>query len=74
MLAVAPAARGRGVGEALLRHALAVFAADGIDKLVLSTLPGMTAAHRFYLRHGFAAAPHRDWSPLPGVRLLAFER
>lgn len=74
MLAVTPPARGRGVGDALVRHALAVFTADGIDKMVLSTLPGMTAAHRLYVRHGFAPAPHRDWSPMPGVQLLAFER
>ncbi len=57
-----------------MRHALAVFAAGGMDTAVLSTLPGMAAAHRLYVRNGFAPAPHRDWSPTPGVQLLAFER
>jgi ribosomal protein S18 acetylase RimI-like enzyme len=37
MLAVAPQARGRGVGEALVRHTLDLFAADGIDVVALSS-------------------------------------
>jgi hypothetical protein len=32
----------------------------------------MRAAHAIYERLGFTRAPERDWSPLPGVRLLAF--
>jgi ribosomal protein S18 acetylase RimI-like enzyme len=73
MLAVAPGARGRGVGEALARHAIARFAEDGVHTMVLSSLARMHAAHRIYERLGFVRAPGRDWSPMPGVELLAYE-
>jgi hypothetical protein len=32
----------------------------------------MSSAHRVYERHGFRRAPERDWSPVPGVDLIAF--
>jgi len=32
----------------------------------------MRAAHRIDRRLGFARVPERDWSPLPGVELVAF--
>jgi hypothetical protein len=32
----------------------------------------MTSAHRIYERLGFRRAPERDWSPVPGVDLMAF--
>ncbi|MEP6817500.1 MAG: GNAT family N-acetyltransferase [Marmoricola sp.] len=73
MLAVAPTAQGRGVGEALVRHAIDRFVATGSEAMVLSTLPGMAAAHRIYERLGFERAPDRDWSPLPGVQLIAYQ-
>ena len=72
MLAVAPAAQGQGVGEALVRHVLDRFREEGAAAVVLSTTPGMTAAHRLYERLGFARCPERDWSPLEGVELLAY--
>ena len=54
MLAVAPAARGRGVGEALVRLCLDRFRADGCRaRSCISTLAEMTAAHRLYERLGF---------------------
>ena len=37
-----------------------------------SSLPEMRAAHRIYERLGFRRAPERDWSPVPGVRLVSF--
>jgi len=39
---------------------------------VLSSLPAQTPAHALYGRLGFRRTPHRDWSPAPGVDLLAF--
>ena len=72
MLAVAPEARGRGVGEALTRHVLAVCADAGESAVVISSLAEMTAAHRVYDRLGFRRLPERDWSPLDGVDLIAF--
>jgi len=72
MLAVAPAAQGQGVGTALVDLVLDRFRADGARAVVMSTLPVMMAAHRIYERAGFVRDPERDWSPLPGVDLLAF--
>lgn len=72
MLAVAPQARGRGVGEALVRHCIERSRDAGDRGMVLSSLPQMTAAHRLYARLGFSRLPARDWSPVPGVDLLAF--
>jgi len=72
MLVVDPAARGRGVGELLVNDCLARARAAGKRRMVLSTDPRMTAAHRLYQRLGFARLPERDWSPVPGVDLLVY--
>ena len=72
MLAVGPAAQGRGVGTALLRRVLDDSRRAGKHGVVCSSLPVMRAAHRIYERVGFERAPERDWSPVPGVELLAF--
>ncbi|WP_028062377.1 GNAT family N-acetyltransferase [Solirubrobacter soli] len=72
MLAVSPAAQGRGVGTALLRHIVDATAQDGRKGIVCSSQPAMRAAHRIYEKVGFTRDPQRDWSPLPGVQLLAF--
>ncbi len=74
MLAVAPEARGRGVGEALVRHALARFRETGLTRVVLCSLVEMEAAHRIYRRLGFERAPELDWSPEEGVDLIAFAK
>lgn len=72
MLAVAPAARRQGVGEALMQLVLDRFRELGAGAVVLSSLAEMTAAHRVYERLGFRRAPDRDWSPLPHVHLVAY--
>jgi GNAT superfamily N-acetyltransferase len=72
MLAVDPAAQGRGVGAALLAGVIERTRALGRAAVVCSSLPEMRAAHRVYERAGFRRAPQRDWSPRPGVELLAF--
>jgi predicted N-acetyltransferase YhbS len=72
MLAVAPQAQGQGVGEVLVRHVLDRFREEGAVAVVLSSTPGMAAAHRLYERLGFGRCPERDWEPMPGVELLAF--
>jgi len=48
-----PAARGRGVGEALLRHCLAVARDLGYRTCYLETLTGMDQAMRLYGKLGF---------------------
>ncbi|MFE5207895.1 GNAT family N-acetyltransferase [Streptomyces sp. NPDC056600] len=77
MLAVARHARGRGVGEALVRCcADRAGALGGRRRLVLSTQPKMLAAHRLYERLGFVRAPLRDWNPVPeatDIDLLVYE-
>jgi ribosomal protein S18 acetylase RimI-like enzyme len=61
MLAVAEAARGRGVAS-LLMDACEVLARDeGFTAVVLSTEPDMYAAHRLYQRRGYVRQPDRDW-------------
>jgi ribosomal protein S18 acetylase RimI-like enzyme len=74
MLVVDPGARGRGVGELLVTGCLDRARAAGKRRMVLSTDPRMTAAHRLYQRLGFRRLPERDWSPMPGVDLLVYER
>ena len=72
MLAVAPAGQRRGVGIALLAHVVEESRRRGKAGVVCSSQPAMAAAHRLYARLGFRRAPERDWSPVPGVDLLAF--
>jgi ribosomal protein S18 acetylase RimI-like enzyme len=71
-LAVAPDGQGRGTGSALLRAALERAARDGVRHIVLLTQPEMLPAQRLYQRAGFCRLPDRDWSPAPGVELLAY--
>ncbi|SDL47433.1 Ribosomal protein S18 acetylase RimI [Lentzea albidocapillata subsp. violacea] len=72
MLAVSAAARGRGVGEALVRAVFDRARAAGATHVVLSSSEKMLAAHRLYERLGFTRLPERDWTPLPGVNLVAY--
>jgi ribosomal protein S18 acetylase RimI-like enzyme len=72
MLAVTAAARGRGVGETLVRAVIDKARETGATHVVLSSSEKMLAAHRLYERLGFTRLPERDWSPLPGVDLRAY--
>lgn len=72
MLVVDPDARGRGVGERLVRRCLARSAELGHHAVVLSSLDSMHDAHRLYQRLGFVRTPERDWEPVPGVFLRCF--
>jgi ribosomal protein S18 acetylase RimI-like enzyme len=74
MLAVARHARGAGIGEALVRSCLRIGRDEGKAGLALSTATGMTSAHRLYERLGFARDPDRDWTPVPGIDLMAYAR
>ena len=72
MLSVASSARGRGVGEALVRTVIDRARAVGAGQVVLSSSEKMLAAHRLYERLGFTRLPDRDWTPLPGLKLMAY--
>ncbi|WP_394552668.1 GNAT family N-acetyltransferase [Agromyces sp. MMS24-JH15] len=75
LLAVDPAARGRGVGAALTRHAIELARLRGLERVVMNSGPQMTGAHRLYGRLGFARLPEREHEISDGgrtFRLLAF--
>jgi GNAT superfamily N-acetyltransferase len=72
MLAVAPEARGQGVGSALARWCVDRAREQGCTAVVLSSLEAMRTAHRIYERMGFARSPERDWWPTPDIRLITY--
>ena len=74
MLAVDPAARGRGVGLALAQLCEERARTHGANRLVLSSLPQMASAHRIYAKLGLTRLPGLDWDPVPGVHLIAFAK
>ncbi|TDC36856.1 GNAT family N-acetyltransferase [Micromonospora sp. 15K316] len=72
MLAVDPAAQGLGAGAALARACIERAAELGCSAVVICVRHGMAEqARRLYERLGFVRVPEKDWSPLPGVELLA---
>lgn len=71
MLAVDPAAQGRGVGAALVEACVSRAAELGCSAVVICVRSGFAAsAQRLYERRGFVRTPELDWEPLDGVRLL----
>jgi GNAT superfamily N-acetyltransferase len=72
MLAVDPAAQGRGAGAALVEACAARARDRGLRALVASSQDRMLRAHALYRRLGFVREPARDWSPIPGVDLIVF--
>lgn len=73
MLGVDPEARGLGVGRALVEACIERARAAGRTGLVIVTAPSWTDAQRLYERIGFRRAPDRDFEPVPGIRLWAYE-
>lgn len=62
-LAVAPPARGQGVGGALLGACVDEARRRGASFVGLHTAPFMDAAVRLYEHHGFSRAPRHDFDP-----------
>jgi ribosomal protein S18 acetylase RimI-like enzyme len=72
VLAVAPAAQGRGVGRRLMSECIRRATAAGKARIVLHTTASMTAAQGLYATLGFERAPDRDLAPSPRTHLLAY--
>ena len=69
LLAVAPAARGRGVGTALMQECVRRARATS---LTLHTMPMMRAALRLYERIGFVHVPELDIQVAPGLTIAGY--
>lgn len=76
MLAVAPEARGRGIGQTLAGHVIALGRDRGALRVVMNSGPEMLGAHRLYERLGFVHLTEREGPKevAPGVvvHLYAF--
>jgi ribosomal protein S18 acetylase RimI-like enzyme len=71
-LAVASAARGRGIGRALLAAVMQRATAREVRELLLLTQPEMRVAQHLYAEAGFRRLPGRDYEYAPGHHLFAF--
>lgn len=74
MLAVDPAAGGRGVGRTLVLACLDRAARAGCDSVVINVHSIAGKALRLYDRLGFRRVPELDWQPVPRVTLLGMRR
>ena len=72
LLAVAPSARGGGIGALLMEECARRARASGAAALTLHTTDMMQAAMRLYTRLGFERAPELDFQPAPGVVAKGF--
>jgi ribosomal protein S18 acetylase RimI-like enzyme len=71
LLAVDPAARGRGIGHALFQACLDRARAAGKRRMALHTTEWMATARAMYERAGFQREPEGDVR-LPGVTIIAY--
>ena len=72
LLAVAPDARGAGVGAALLGECVRRAWLAGARELGLHTSQSMQAAVRMYQRFGFVRVPEHDFQPEGGELVTAY--
>lgn len=72
MLAVDPAARGRGAARALVECCFQRCRELGLASIVLCSMPTMKPAHRLYAGTGFERDESLDWDVDSGLRLLGF--
>ncbi|MCZ3389176.1 MAG: GNAT family N-acetyltransferase [Actinomycetia bacterium] len=69
MLAVAPAAQGRGVGVALMERIHETARTEQFAAVVLSVVESNVSAVAFYTALGYTRARDRDWEPVPDITL-----
>ena len=72
LLAVAPAARGQGVGAALMQECIRRAQRSGAEALTLHTSDIMQVAMRMYERLGFVRAPELDFHIPPDVTVKGY--
>jgi len=72
LLAVAPAARGNGIGAALMQECVRRTGASGKAVLTLHTTEMMRVARHLYERMGFVRAPDLDFHPAPGLTIRGY--
>lgn len=72
LLAVTPAARGLGVGSALLEECIQRTRASGALALGLHSMEVMSVAIGMYERTGFVRDPRTDFQPTPAVLVMGY--
>jgi ribosomal protein S18 acetylase RimI-like enzyme len=72
LLAVAPDARGLGIGRLLTEECARRARAAGCAALALHTTTLMTVARAMYERMGFVRAPEHDFHPVPQLHVMGY--
>ena len=72
LLAVAPAARGQGVGVALMNECMRRAQQAGNAAITLHTTEMMQVAKRMYESMGFVRAPELDFTPAPEFVIMGY--
>ncbi len=72
LLAVAPEARGQGIGTALMEECIRRARRLGASCLNLHTTDMMQVAMRMYERMGFVRAPELDFHPDPSITVKGY--
>jgi len=72
LLAVDPAARGRGTGRLLTEECLRRARVARRAAVGLHTTPLMAVARAMYERMGFVRVPQYDFSPVPQMHVMAY--
>jgi len=72
LLAVHPDFRGRRIGHALMEECMRRCRRAGIKTVGLHTTEIMEVARGMYERMGFVRVPEHDFSPAPGITVMAY--